>query len=205
MGWCLEYVHHFSSTQKKARWKKMKMKKEKGKRVAKKLHNQVQHHNFSWLGWHTRYLCWTKMLSKCDSGSFLHVCTILCFKLYPLIVKLPFCFLLRMLVDGVSLCMLCYLMKKTVFSFFLASHTNIWSQPSDGGVNKQFKHAIEESCSTMCCEYDSVTIAYFNKHMQKGQIDTTLNEQCNKCFHRMGLYQMIQTVNHVMCNRDLGT
>jgi len=29
-----------------------------------------------------------------------------------------------------------YLMKKKVFPSILASHTSIWSQPNDGGVNK---------------------------------------------------------------------
>jgi len=31
---------------------------------------------------------------------------------------------------------LCYLLKNRVYPFFLASHTSIWSQPNDGGVNK---------------------------------------------------------------------
>ncbi len=40
-----------------------------------------------------------------------------------------------------------YLLKNRVFPFILASHTSIWSQPNDGGVNKRFHRAIEESCS----------------------------------------------------------
>jgi len=33
---------------------------------------------------------------------------------------------------------LLYLMRNNVFPFILASHTSIWSQPNDAGVNKRF-------------------------------------------------------------------
>jgi len=62
---------------------------------------------------------------------------------------------------------LCFLMKNQVFPFF-ASHTSIWSQPNDGGVNKCFHHAIKQSCSKICHRCDDATLPYFNKNFHKG-------------------------------------
>ena len=85
-----------------------------------------------------------------------------------------------------------------MFPFILASHTSIWSQPNDGGVNKQFHHAIEESCSEVRRGYDAATIRYFNGNFRKGWhkfleaerldlIATGLNNATN-AFQRTGLY-----------------
>jgi len=61
-----------------------------------------------------------------------------------------------------------YLMRNKVFPFFLASHTSIWSQPNDGGVNKRFHRAIEESCSEVRRGYDTAPIGYFNQNFKRG-------------------------------------
>ena len=61
-----------------------------------------------------------------------------------------------------------YLLKNHVYPFILASHTSIWSQPNDGGVNKWFHRTIEESCSEVRCGYDAATIRYFNGNFRKG-------------------------------------
>jgi len=42
-----------------------------------------------------------------------------------------------------------YHLKNHFYAFFLASHTSIWSQPNDGGVNKWFHLVIKESCSAV--------------------------------------------------------
>jgi len=63
---------------------------------------------------------------------------------------------------------ICYLMKNQVFPFFLASHTSIWSQPNDGGVNKRFHRAIEQICSTSRRGDVSLTPAYFNTNFKQG-------------------------------------
>jgi len=55
-----------------------------------------------------------------------------------------------------------------VFPFFLASHMSIWSQPNDGGMNKCFHRAIEQSCSEIWHGYDTAPIGYFNQNFRKG-------------------------------------
>jgi len=91
-----------------------------------------------------------------------------------------------------------YLMKNKVFPFILASHTSIWSQPNDGGVNKRFHRCIEESCSSMRREYEYVNIPYFNKIFRRGwknfleseRLDLQNSGMSNatNAFTRMGLY-----------------
>jgi len=39
-----------------------------------------------------------------------------------------------------------FLLDNKVFPFFLASHTSIWSQPNDAGINNIFHWAIEQAC-----------------------------------------------------------
>jgi len=39
-----------------------------------------------------------------------------------------------------------FLMSNCVFPFILPSHTSIWSQPNDAGVNKCFHSAVEQIC-----------------------------------------------------------
>jgi len=39
-----------------------------------------------------------------------------------------------------------FLLDNQVYMFFLPSHTSIWSQPNDAGVNKWFHSAVEKRC-----------------------------------------------------------
>jgi len=41
---------------------------------------------------------------------------------------------------------LMYFLENNMYLFILASHTSIWSQPNDAGVNKRFHWAVEEAC-----------------------------------------------------------
>ncbi len=82
---------------------------------------------------------------------------------YQLIMEQTSSSLMAMLVAGVSL-------HFDIFckTMFLTSHTSIWSQLNDGGVNKYFHQAIEQCCSTACHGYDKgVNNEYFNKNSVK--------------------------------------
>ncbi len=91
-----------------------------------------------------------------------------------------------------------YLMRNQVYPFFLASHTSIWSQPNDGGVNKRFHHAIEESCSSIRREHEKVAIPYFNSNFKQGwqnflnaewlDLHKTGMNNATNAFKRTGLY-----------------
>lgn len=54
------------------------------------------------------------------------------------------------------------LMKNQVYCFFLASHTSIWSQPNDVGVNKRLHWCIEEVVKLRRKEQDTPNVFYFN-------------------------------------------
>jgi len=55
-----------------------------------------------------------------------------------------------------------------VFPFILASHTSIWLQPNDGGVNKCFHQAIEQCCLIARHGNEGVNVPYFNKIFREG-------------------------------------
>jgi hypothetical protein len=55
------------------------------------------------------------------------------------------------------------LMENNVWPFFLASHTSIWSQPNDCGVNKRFHWAVEESVRAFRRTAGTPTLSYFNE------------------------------------------
>ena len=55
-----------------------------------------------------------------------------------------------------------------VFTFFLASHTSIWSQPNDAGVNKRFHWAVEQVCKDTCHTLEYSDMRYFNTNFIKG-------------------------------------
>ena len=61
-----------------------------------------------------------------------------------------------------------YLMSNKVFAFILASHTSIWSQPNDAGVNKRFHWAVEEECKKVRRTLNAPTIEYFNTNIANG-------------------------------------
>jgi len=61
-----------------------------------------------------------------------------------------------------------YFLDNKVFPFFLASHTSIWSQPNDAGVNKRFHWAIEEECKKTRRTVNTPTVQYCNSNFIKG-------------------------------------
>jgi hypothetical protein len=56
-----------------------------------------------------------------------------------------------------------YLKANNVFAFFLPSHTSIWSQPNDNGVNKRFHACVEEVAKRMRRGEREAKIEYHNK------------------------------------------
>eukprot|EP00978_Attheya_sp_CCMP212_P016810 scaffold44404_cov55-Attheya_sp.AAC.2 len=56
-----------------------------------------------------------------------------------------------------------YLKANNVFAFFLPSHTSIWSQPNDNGVNKIFHACVEEIARIMRRGEREAKIEYHNK------------------------------------------
>jgi len=63
---------------------------------------------------------------------------------------------------------LLYLMANHVFPFILPSHTSIWSQPNDAGVNKRFHSAVEQICEQTRRTLEVATVPYFNKNFADG-------------------------------------
>ncbi len=61
-----------------------------------------------------------------------------------------------------------FLMQNRVFPFILASHTSIWSQPNDAGVNKRLHCSIEEECKKVRRTTEHSNIRYFNSNFVKG-------------------------------------
>jgi len=61
-----------------------------------------------------------------------------------------------------------YFQDNKVFPFFLASHTSIWSQPNDAGVNKRFHWAVEQECKKTRRTVATATIPYCNSNFIKG-------------------------------------
>ncbi len=60
------------------------------------------------------------------------------------------------------------LMKNNVFPFFIASHTSIWAQPNDAGVNKRFHWAMEHAARQSRRTAGIATVAYFNEIFVRG-------------------------------------
>jgi len=110
----------------------------------------------------------------------------------------------------------CFLMDNNVFPFILTSHTGIWSQPNDAGMNKRFHWAIEQSCKKTRCTINAPTVEYFNTNFVNGwrefltiESDDLQSVQCNNAtnaFFHTGLYpysplavawtDAIQTIGH---------
>jgi len=64
--------------------------------------------------------------------------------------------------------MLQYFMDNKVFTFFLASHMSIWSQPNYAGINKRFHWAIEESCKQNRHTVKAYTVCSSNTNFING-------------------------------------
>ena len=59
------------------------------------------------------------------------------------------------------------LMNNNVYPFFLPSHTSIWSQPNDCGVNKRFHAAVEKAAKLVRRFQAEASITYFNRIFMK--------------------------------------
>jgi hypothetical protein len=71
------------------------------------------------------------------------------------------------------------LIANNVFPFFFASHTSIWAQPNDAGVNKRFHWAIEQSAVTARRDEEQPTLDYFNEILKEGWIYFLEAERCD--------------------------
>jgi hypothetical protein len=60
------------------------------------------------------------------------------------------------------------LMSHNVYPFFIASHTSIWAQPNDAGVNKRFHWAMEQAARQSRRTAGIATVAYFNEIFVRG-------------------------------------
>jgi hypothetical protein len=61
-----------------------------------------------------------------------------------------------------------YLYSNKVFVFFFASHTSIWAQPNDCGLNKRVHWAIEQACQKFRRSGRTTTTGYFNEIFSHG-------------------------------------
>jgi hypothetical protein len=61
-----------------------------------------------------------------------------------------------------------YLYQNKVFVFFFASHTSIWAQPNDCGLNKRVHWAIEQACKKFRRSGRTTTTGYFNEIFSMG-------------------------------------
>ena len=65
---------------------------------------------------------------------------------------------------------LLYLLTNNVFPFFLPSHTSIWTQPNDNGVNLRWLKCIEQAVSSSGMRWNGVSTSpgYFNIILRQG-------------------------------------
>ena len=61
-----------------------------------------------------------------------------------------------------------YLHDNNVFVFFFASHTSIWAQPNDCGLNERVHWAIEQACKKFRRSGKKTTYEYFNEIFAEG-------------------------------------
>ena len=61
-----------------------------------------------------------------------------------------------------------YLNDNNVYVFFFASHTSIWAQPNDCGLNKRVHWAIEQPCKQYRRTQRRTTYSYFNEIFAAG-------------------------------------
>ena len=59
------------------------------------------------------------------------------------------------------------LTENNVFPFFFASHTSIWAQPNDAGVNKRFQWAVEMCVRKARRSVGTPNVKYFKQALSK--------------------------------------
>jgi hypothetical protein len=60
------------------------------------------------------------------------------------------------------------LIQNKVYPFFIASHTSIWAQPNDAGVNKRYHWSIEEACKKLRRRKSQANVSYYNQILRAG-------------------------------------
>jgi hypothetical protein len=93
-----------------------------------------------------------------------------------------------------------YLYENKVFVFFFASHTSIWAQPNDCGLNKRVHWAIEQACKQYRRSGRTTTCEYFNGIFSQGwqiflkaEADDLLecfDNNTTRAFERTGVYPL---------------
>ncbi len=93
-----------------------------------------------------------------------------------------------------------YLFDHNVFVFFFASHTSIWAQPNDCGLNKRFHWAIEQACKqyrrsgrTTSCEYFNSIFCLGLRIFFKAEADDLLEcfgNNTTRAFERTGVFPL---------------
>jgi hypothetical protein len=93
-----------------------------------------------------------------------------------------------------------YLFDHNVFVFFFASHTSIWAQPNDCGLNKRFHWAIEQACKlyrrsgrTTSCEYFNSIFCLGLRIFFKAEADDLLecfDNNTTRAFERTGVFPL---------------
>ena len=59
------------------------------------------------------------------------------------------------------------LIAHKVYPFIIASHTSIWAQPNNAGVNKRYHWSIEEACKKLCRRVGQATVSYYNLKVER--------------------------------------
>jgi len=93
-----------------------------------------------------------------------------------------------------------YLLDNNVFVFFFASHTSIWAQPNDCGLNKRVHCAIEEACMTYRRGGRRTSQGYFNEIFCRGwrifrekeveDLLTCFENNATRAFERTGVHPL---------------
>lgn len=60
------------------------------------------------------------------------------------------------------------LIENNVYPFIIASHTSIWAQPNDAGVNKRYHWSIEQACKKYRRLGGQASVTYYNRILSAG-------------------------------------
>jgi hypothetical protein len=94
-----------------------------------------------------------------------------------------------------------YLMENNVYPFFLASHTSIWAQPNDAGVNKRFHWCVEFEIKSVrrTCR-SAPTVKYFNEALcnavrlfretERGELRSLGENSTTSSYRRTGVFPL---------------
>jgi hypothetical protein len=93
-----------------------------------------------------------------------------------------------------------YLHDNNVFVFFFASHTSIWAQPNDCGLNKRVHWAIEQANKEFRRSGETTTYEYFNRIFAQGwrkflkaeadDLLETFSNNATRAYWKTGVYPL---------------